>query len=130
MPHSRVEELAEILAIRFDEAGFPTFNPDWRPFDMNEAVLSACSSLISVVNISGSQIVQFSHFSVKEFLTSPRLVSAENKHLKSLSCYHILPEPAHATLARACLGVLLHLDDKVDRNSIRHFSLAQYAARY
>ena len=118
------------LATHFDDAGFPTFNPDWRPFDVNDAVLSACSSLISVDNISGSQIVQFAHFSVKEFLTSPRLVSAENENLKSLSRYHILPEPAHTTLARACLGVLLRLDDKIDKKSIRHFLLAHYAARY
>src|SRR5712671_6775741 len=43
----RVEELAEILAIHFDDAVSPTFNPDWRPADAEEAVLSACSSLIS-----------------------------------------------------------------------------------
>ena len=121
-----VEELAEIFAISFDEAAPPTFNPDLRPMDVNEAVLSACSSLVSIVDISGSQIVQFSHFSVKEFLTSPRLADAG----KPLSGYHILPEPAHTTLARASLGVLLELDDKIDRNTIRHFPLAPYAARY
>ena len=26
----RVEELAEICAIRFDKEGFPTFNTDWQ----------------------------------------------------------------------------------------------------
>ncbi len=122
----RVEELAEIFAIRFDEAVLPTFNPDWRPVDANEAVLSACSSLISIVDVAGSQIVQFAHFSVKEFLTSEKLANAE----EPLSSYHIPPESAHTTLALTSLGVLLQLDDKIDRNSICHFPLAPYAAQY
>src|ERR1700730_11415419 len=120
----RVEELAEIIAVRFDEAEIPTFNPKWRQRDAKDAILSACSSLVSVVD--GSQIVQFSHFSIKEFLTSERLAEAE----QPLSCYHISLERAHSTLARASLSVLLHLDDKVDSNAIRHLPLAQYAAQH
>lgn len=122
----RVEELAEIFAVRFDEAAPPTFNPDWRPVDGSEAVLSACSSLVSIVDVAGSQIVQFAHFSVKEFLISERLANAD----KPLSSYHILPELAHTTLARACLSVLLQLDDKIDKNAISRLPLAPYAARY
>jgi hypothetical protein len=44
----RVEELAEILAFQFHEAAPPTFNAAWRPEDAEEAVLSACSSLIAI----------------------------------------------------------------------------------
>ena len=121
-----VEELAEILAVRFDVAARSTFNPDWRPVDAEEAVLSACSSLIAIVNIDDSPVVQFSHFSVKEFLTSDRLATSD----EHLSYYHILPEPAHTTLARSSLSVLLQLDEKTDRNTIRHFPLSQYAAQY
>ena len=44
--------------------------------------------------------------------------------------YHILPEPAHTILAHASLGVLLHLNDKIDKDNIAHFPLAPYAARY
>jgi hypothetical protein len=121
-----VEELAEIIAVRLDEAEIPIFDPKWRPRDAKEAVLSACSSLVSIVDIAGSQTVQFSHFSIKEFLTSERLAKAE----QPLSCYHISPEHAHATLARASLSVLLHLDDKIDRDAIRHFPLAPYAAQH
>jgi len=32
-------------------------------------VLSACSSLIAVVEVDGSPVVQFSHFSVEAVLT-------------------------------------------------------------
>ena len=122
----RVEELAEIFAVQFDATAPPSFNKDLRPLDAEEAVLSACSSLIAIVNREGSQVVQFSHFSVKEFLTSERLATAEER----LSCYHILPEPAHTILAHASLSVLLQLDDKIDRDTIAHFPLAPYAARH
>ena len=121
----RVEELGEIFAIRFDEAAPPTFNADWRPVNAEEAVLSACSSLIAVVDRGGHQVVQFSHFSAKEYLTSERLAADEH-----LSYYHILPEPAHTTLAHISLSVLLHLDDEIDMDSIAHYPLAPYAARH
>ena len=121
-----VEEFAEILAVQFDEEAPPTFNPAWRPENAEEAVMSVCSTLISIVDKEGCQVVQFSHYSVKEFLTSERLATA----VEHLSRYHILLEPAHTILAHACLSVLLQLDDKIDRNSISHFPLAPYAARY
>src|ERR1700679_221120 len=122
----RVEELADILAVEFDATAPLSFNEHLRPLDAEEAVLSACSSLIAIVNREGSQVVQFSHFSVKEYLTSERLATAE----QNLSYYHILPIHAHTVFAHACLGVLLHLDDKTDKNTIGHFPLASYAARH
>jgi hypothetical protein len=120
----RVEELAAILADRFD--AHPKFSAAWRRENAQEAVLSACSSLIMIADGEGGQVVQFSHVSVKEFLTSDRLAKADER----FSFYHILPEPAHTLLAQACLGVLSRLDDKIDRNAIGHFPLAQYAARH
>ena len=123
----RVEALAEIVAFRFHEAAPPTFDAAWRPEDAEEAVMSACSSLIAIVPREDRRIVQFSHFSVKEYLTSERLATSD----EPLSYYHILPETAHTILAHASLGVLLQLDDKVDRKAIiSHFPLALYAARY
>jgi ankyrin repeat protein len=71
-------------------------------------------------------VVQFSHFSVKEFLTSSRLASSS----EAVSRYHILLEPAHTLLAQACLGVLLCLDDAVDKTIAKNIPLAQYAAQY
>ena len=121
-----VEELGEILAVQFDEAGPPTYNAAWRPENAQEAVMSVCSSLITIVDREGSQVVQFSHFSVKEYLTSDRLAKAE----ECLSYYHILLEPAHTILAHAGLSVLLQLNDKIDKDTIGHFPLASYAARH
>jgi ankyrin repeat protein len=126
----RVAELAEILAVDFGTAacgGTSKLNTDWRWADQQQAVLSTCSSLISIVDEDGSQVVQFSHFSVKEFLTSSRLASSS----ANVSRFHILLEPAHTILAKACLSVLLRLDEPVDMYNVnKSFPLAPYAAEY
>ena len=122
----RIEELAEILAVRFGEGALPEFNPDWRLGDAEQAVLSVCSNLISIVDVDGSQIVQFSHFSVKEYLTSDLLAKAS----EDLSGYYIIPHSAHAILAQASLSVLLQLDDHIDKASIKNFPLSHYAAQH
>jgi ankyrin repeat protein len=124
----RVEELAEVLAFDFSAEGMPKLNPSWRWEDQEEAVMSACSSLVTIVKDKDSdlRVVQFSHFSVKEFLTVDRLAEP----VRDVSRYHIRLEAAHTILAQACLGVLLRLDECVDRNSIKDFPLARYAAQY
>ena len=173
----RVAELAEVLAVDFDDAeGIPRLKPDWRWEEQELALLSACSSLIAIVEAddvdanddnsyyaeaseyssevedidsdydveveaghshleaetddgnSGVEagdlrIVQFSHFSVKEFLTSPRLATAS----REVSNYHIDLEPAHTILAQACLGVLLQIQDDIEAED---HPLAEYAAEH
>ena len=74
-----VEELAESLAFDFQASsvgGIPTLKEDWRLDDEEEAVLSTCSSLIAIIPRGKSRVVQFSHFSVKEFLTSSHLAQS------------------------------------------------------
>jgi hypothetical protein len=121
-----VKELAEVLAVDFSTGGMPKLNPGWRWEDQEEAVMSVCSSFVTIVKDGDSRVVQFSHFSVKEFLTADRLAEP----IRDVSRYHIRLEAAHTTLAQACLGVLLRLDDRVDRDSIESFPLARYAAQY
>jgi ankyrin repeat protein len=121
-----VKELAEVLAFDFNTEGIPKLHLCWRWEDQEEAVMSACSSLVMIVKFGDSRIVQFSHFSVKEFLTANRLVEP----MQDVSRYHIRLEAAHTILSQACLGVLLRLDDRVDRDDIEGFPLAQYAAQY
>ena len=58
----RIKELAEILAVRLDRGALPQFNTGWQLGNAEEAVLSACSSLISVVDVNRSRIIQFAHF--------------------------------------------------------------------
>ena len=132
----RVEELAEILTFDFDaaEGGIPEYHTDWRWKDQGEAVLSTCSSLIAITKYVGKdddgrystmRVVQFSHFSVKEFLMSNRLATPT----RDVSRYHIHPGLAHTILAQACLGFLLHLDGHIDTSAVKDFPLAKYAAK-
>ena len=121
----RLEELAEVLAVNFSrEEKVPIVDEKLRWEDQEQAVLSVCSSLIAIVEDSGSRVVQFSHFSVKEFLTSDRLATSV---MDALRCHHIRLEPAHTIMAQACLGVLLQLDKDMDIPTIWSHPLAEYA---
>jgi hypothetical protein len=147
----RVAELAGVLAVDFDDMeGIPRLNADWRWEDQEQALLTACSSLIAIVEAGDvdsdasldidsdiktavvedgcSRVVQFSHFSVKEFLTSTRLSTA----IGETSGYWIDLENAHTILAQACLGVLLHTPDEiqVDGNMSGGYPLVEYAAEH
>ena len=124
----RVEELAEVLAVDFDDAeGIPRLNPGWRWEDQDQALLTSCSSLLTIVGTDHCRIVQFSHFSVKEYLTSARLASST----QDLSRYHISLEPAHTVLAQACLGILLQPEIPIEPTAVAKLSpLAGYAAEH
>ena len=125
-----VEELAEVFVINFEEetSGIPIFEPSWRDANAETAVLSACSTLVTIVvepEWPHGKIVRFSHFSVQEYLTSDRIANAEH-----VSRFYIHPKPAHILLAKACLSVLLHLDYNIDEAKIKDFPLAKYAAMH
>ena len=126
----RVEELAEILALDFEgaEGAIPKLREDWRWDDPQHAVLSICSSLIMVVDTGHSRVVRFTHFSVKEFLTSSRLAMSSHR---DISQFHIDLELAHMTLTQACLGTLLQLDGSLNNLQVeRNFPLAGYASQH
>ena len=126
----RVEELAELLAFDFQvsrSGGIPTLKDDWRWDDEEEAVLSTCSSLIAIVPNGDWRVVQFSHFSVKEYLTSPRLARSADG---DVSRFHIKLEPAHTILAQACLATLLRSDENAESSDIKMSPLVAYAAQH
>ena len=124
----RVEELAEVLAVDFnDVGGVPKLKPDWRWEDQEQALLISCSSLITIVDTGDSRVVQFSHFSVKEFLTSERLATSS----QDVSRYHIALNPAHTILAQACMSALLQVHDYDEHDDLKkNAPLALYAAEY
>ena len=126
-----VEELAEVLAIDFDDAeGIPKLNPNWRWENQEQALLTSCSSLITIVDTGSSRVVQFSHFSVKEYLTSPRLATSG----QDVSRYRIVPGTAHTILGQACLSILLRPDNLIEESGVendkKRTPLARYAAKY
>jgi hypothetical protein len=117
----RVDELAGLLSNEFTTEGTsPNVNEGGE-----QAIRLACSSLVTVIDDHGSRVVQFSHFSVKEFLTSEHISS-----LNGVAYYRVLPEPAHTTMAQACLAVLLQLDYRTIRTNIDHFPSADYVVKY
>jgi len=74
--------------------------------------------------VDGSCVIQFAHFSVKEYLTSNRL--AESKD--TISRFHVSMTQAHTIVAQACLGFLLHMDESITEDDLERFPLATYAA--
>ena len=131
----RVKELAEVIAVEFNAGSIPRLNVNLRPGDADEAVLSACSTMVAIINPNGNtantfyendhRVVQFSHYSVKEFLTSDRLAKSMRR---DLSQYHISSEPAHTVLAQSCISTLLQLNGDIE-DIYRGFPLAEYASQ-
>jgi ankyrin repeat protein len=123
----RVKELAEFLAFDFEEGSTPTFLAEWRPEEPGHAVLSTCSSLLAIVDDEdGFPVIQFAHFSVKEYLTSGRLAEA----MDTVSRFHVSMIPAHTVVAQACLGALLHLDENITKDELDNYPLVEYAAEH
>ena len=123
----RVEELSELLAFDFLAGPIPKFHDSWRMEDSLDAVLSSCSSLLTIVDGGYGKVIQFSHLSVIEFLTSSRLAEASDIIIRR---YHVSIIPAHTIAAQACLGTLLHLDKNSTRDSLQELPLAEYAAEH
>ena len=123
-----VKELVEVLAADFNDAeGIPKLKPDWRWENEGQALLASCSDLIIAIGAEDSRVVQLSHLSVREFLTSPRLATSSG----NVSRYHIVLEPAHRILAQACLRILFRLDNPIEHSNVeKHSPLVGYAAKH
>ena len=119
----RLEELAELLAPDFHRTEPRELQCD----DWEYKVLSWCSSLITLVDNGHSRVVQLSHLSVKEFLTSDRLAT----YPRGIARFHITLKAAHRTLTQACLATLLRLDGSLSNNQVeRNFPLAGYVGQH
>jgi hypothetical protein len=102
-------------------SGLPTTS---RSEDPKTEVLSICSTLLVVVkprSARGSPVI-LAHFSVKEYLTTARLAKTKD----TISRFHY----TSSIVAQACLGVQLHLDESITKDSLNDFPLAEYAAKH
>jgi hypothetical protein len=82
----------------------------------------------SITDIVLEEVIQFSHYSVKEFLTSVRLAGASDIILRR---YHVSITSAHTLAAQACLGIVLHIDEDVGTtDSLEKWPFVRYASRY
>jgi hypothetical protein len=71
-------------------------------------LLTVYLTLLSFVDVDGSRFGQFAHYSVKDFLTSERILTNETK----IAWYRMYDGPAQTTVAQMWLAVLLHLDER------------------
>jgi ankyrin repeat protein len=125
----RVDEIAELLAFdsQASSSGRVPELENWRWEDYEKAVLSTCSGLIAVGHSGDSRVIQFSHFSVKAYLTSPRLARSP---CADVSQFHVDLEAAHTIMAQACLATLLRLDEHDGQSDDKRSPLVKYAAQY
>ncbi|KAJ7691803.1 hypothetical protein B0H17DRAFT_1200919 [Mycena rosella] len=98
-----VEELGEVFAVDFNtDPSCPRHKLEYRERDPAKQLLRICSSLIRIVparrNIA---IVEFSHFTVDEYLRSAGHV------ISTPEIYRLDAELAHTTLAQMCLSCIL-----------------------
>ena len=130
----KLEEVAESLAIDLEVN--PRFDPTLRFQDARE-ILIICSSLVTVSRATirdyrdkdvECDVLQLSHFSVKEYLVSDRMRNVTTK----VSRYSIESQATHVFLARNCILYLLQFNNsKVDWSSgDREYPLARYSAQY
>ena len=129
-----VEELADILAFKFEAGVAPKFEESCREADAEEALLSTCSTMIVIIPSDGvecswedlpARVVQFAHFSVQEFITSERF---QINSKQNVAHFHVIPGPAHTLLAHTCLS-LLQSDDCIDEDA-GNLPLVTYAAMH
>ena len=121
----RIDELAEYPRFDFTAQPIPKFHEDWHM--KVDDVWYICSRLLSIVEVDGSSVIQFSNPSVKEYLISPHLCDASDP------LYHVSKTPAHTRAAQACLAIMLHLDNRtvrITQDNLQDFPLAEYAATH
>jgi ankyrin repeat protein len=126
----RVEEIAELLAFDFrasSSGGVPK-SENWL---WDEEALRSTFSYMIAVSPSGDsrviQLTQLSDFSIKEYLTSPRLARSL---CVDASRFHIDLDAAHTIMAQACLETLLRSDEHDGKGDAKQSPLIKYAAQY
>ncbi|KAJ7135325.1 hypothetical protein C8R46DRAFT_1201582 [Mycena filopes] len=126
-----LNELAQVLAVDFATNSSATFQEGWIPRDFREDISRIC---LSLVHITPDGIVQFAHFSVKEFLISKDLETLSSSELRAFSPFKIEAEIAHTIIATSCLAYLLWLGNlEAARSNMveinRQYPLAKYSSQ-
>lgn len=113
----KLKEVAEVLAIDFDSVPL-RFVLDYR-FPEPRDILTICSSLVTR---SRTDVLELSHFSVKEYLVQGNITEHNIKR------YSFNAQIAHEFIARTCIAYLMQFTESV--NDIEPFPLARYAAEH
>lgn len=127
-----VDELSEILTIDYDTGTTPKYEAIWHPETPESDIYIVCHNLVTTPWINGIKYVQFAHVSVPEFFYSERVLwEVVPERVKR---YHCNIEDSHWVAVQTCIAPLLHFDENLkpplDRENIKIFTMADYAARY
>lgn len=127
-----VDELSEILSIDYDTGTTPKYEAIWHPETPEGDIFIVCHNLVTTDWINGVKYVQFAHVSVPEFFYSDRILwDVVPERVKR---YHCNIEDSHWVAMQTCIASLLHFDDKLnpplDRDTVKIFTMADYAAKY
>lgn len=120
------EELAEVFILDHDRK--PPFNEDDRL--KPEIVLSYLPNLVTIVKkkVYGYEEneVRLAHFSIKEYLISPRTAQGSAKYFSTMDT------KAHLHISEACLAYHLHLSATILVHEERYWGspLWEYAGKY
>jgi len=127
-----IDELSEILTIDYDTGTTTKYEAIWHPETPQQDIFTVCHNLVTTHWINGLKYVQFAHVSVPEFFYSERVVwDAVPDRVKR---FHCNIEDSHWVATQTCIAALLHFDDKLpkplDRESVKIFTMADYAAKH
>jgi len=127
-----IDELSEILTIDYDTGTTPKYEAIWHPETPQADIFTVCHNLVTTHWINGLKYVQFAHVSVPEFFYSERVVyDAVPDRVRRFTCNI---EDSHWVATQTCIASLLHFDDKLpkqlDRESVKIFTMADYAAKH
>ena len=124
-----LDEVAEVVAIDLDED--PEFDTTRRLRSPHD-ILTICPSLLVIS--SSEQIVDsklvlretiaLAHLSVKDYLTSERIVSSDAKN------FQVSKTSAHRCIADMCLSYLVVNGPTLSDKNVIQYPLSRYAAEY
>ena len=118
-----LSEIAEVLTVDMESDPLVDFE---RRFEDPQDILEVCSSLVSISQETSTKRLQFAHFSVREFLESPRLSNGPGRK------FAIDGMRANILIAESCIAYSIHLDSlqvSRDRSIIcENYPLVSYAA--
>ena len=119
-----LEQIIEVVAVQ--QSGGKNFVED-RLTDPKD-ILRICSSLVTLPedSRSSSNVIYLAHFSVKEYLTSTRILGA------SAPAFAISEIPANKIITEICLSYLSYFDkpNSLPKERRRTYPLLEYAAEY
>ncbi len=128
-----IDELAEILTIDYDRGDdvTPKYEAIWHPEHPHADIFTVCKNTVREDDVNGKWLVKFVHVSVAEWLFSDEILLVPES-LDRIPRYKINVKESHYVAALTCMAPVLHFNDhfqgEINRETVKDFTLAEYAA--